>query len=234
MTRLASALAAQGCEVWVLDLPGFGLSDKPRRTLDVPNLAGCLAGWLRAIQAGSPVVIGNSFGTQVVAALAAQQPEMISRLVLVAPTIDTHWRNRVPPWILRTPRASPPESVSPIRSSLRRAVTEVLIPPTQPIHLTPPLRHLILTEYAAAGPIRALSTYRHALADSIEDRLPSITRPLLVARGDRDGLVSRAWAMKLADLAVDGSYVEIPGVTHDAVYEDAEAIVKVASRFIMA
>src|SRR5687768_13321911 len=33
--------------VFAPDLPGYGLSDKPERVLDVPELADVLAGWMR-------------------------------------------------------------------------------------------------------------------------------------------------------------------------------------------
>jgi pimeloyl-ACP methyl ester carboxylesterase len=56
MTPIAIELAAT-CKVYAPDLPGFGLSAKPSRILDVPALADALAAWMRALRPlarGSP------------------------------------------------------------------------------------------------------------------------------------------------------------------------------------
>lgn len=223
MFPLADRLARRGCQVWVPDLPGFGLSDKPWRALDVPSLADQLAHWLRAAGVGPSVVLGNSFGTQVAAALAARHPETTRRLVLLAPTIDVRWRHKVPDLMRRALRSSPPVQPRVIRSSWRRILSERLVTHPRPDD-HPSLRRLILTEYAAAGPFRAVSTYRHAIDDAIEDRLPAMAVPVLVARGELDNLVSREWAESLSRRPAEGSYVEIPGVTHDGAYQEPEEV----------
>src|SRR5206468_9104904 len=45
-----------------------------------------------------------------------------------------------------------------------------------------------------------LATARSALADRIEERLPLITQPVLVVRGERDGFVGQTWAEAAAAL----------------------------------
>lgn len=60
--------------VYAPDLPGFGLSEKPRRVLTVPEHAAWLAEWMDVIGLPRAVLIGNSFGCQVIAHLAADHP----------------------------------------------------------------------------------------------------------------------------------------------------------------
>ncbi len=55
------------------DLPGFGRSAKPRRTLTVPELARALLAWLDAAGLERPLLLGNSLGCQVVVDLAARE-----------------------------------------------------------------------------------------------------------------------------------------------------------------
>jgi pimeloyl-ACP methyl ester carboxylesterase len=52
-------------DVFAVDLPGFGLSDKPARTPDVAGLADTLAAWILAAGLDRPALLANSFGYQV-------------------------------------------------------------------------------------------------------------------------------------------------------------------------
>ena len=70
------------------DLPGFGESTKPRHVLTLPELADCLYSWMRARGIERAMLIGNSFGCQILAELALRHPEMVDRLVtLVAKSL---------------------------------------------------------------------------------------------------------------------------------------------------
>ncbi|MBO0775479.1 MAG: alpha/beta fold hydrolase, partial [Actinobacteria bacterium] len=83
MVPLARALAARGMRVWILDPPGFGYSDKPPRSLSIREQAALAAEWLAAIGCRPARLLGNSFGCQVAAAVAARHPGAVGRLVLL-------------------------------------------------------------------------------------------------------------------------------------------------------
>src|SRR4051812_16308430 len=51
------------------DLPGFGLSDAPRATLDTAGLAGALEAWLAARGIEHATFVGNSYGCEIIARL---------------------------------------------------------------------------------------------------------------------------------------------------------------------
>jgi pimeloyl-ACP methyl ester carboxylesterase len=228
---LARALQARGMAVHVPDLPGFGRSDKPPRALDVAGLAESLAAWVDASGLGGCTLLGNSFGTQVAAAAAAGSPAVAARLVLLAPTIDPRLRGA---WASRLPAGHPgggPRGAG--SSAVRRAWRDLLVPPPSPAE-QPTLGSLIRHEYLAAGPARALSTWRHALRDDIADRIPRIAVPLLVLRGGEDGLVSAGWARRLAEAAPDGRYGEIPGIDHDGQFNAPDPVAEQVSAFLAA
>ena len=79
------------------DLPGFGLSGHPAQVLDVPGLADALAAWMRAARIARAALLGNSFGCQIIADLAARYPELVERVVLQGPTIPPDLRDIMPP-----------------------------------------------------------------------------------------------------------------------------------------
>ena len=70
---------ARDFRVYLPDLPGFGLSEKPAYALNVSELADALAAWLRVVGLGPVTLLGNSFGCQVLAELAARYPEVVLR-----------------------------------------------------------------------------------------------------------------------------------------------------------
>jgi 2-hydroxy-6-oxonona-2,4-dienedioate hydrolase len=79
--------------VYVPDLPGFGDSDKPLRVFDVSELADWLAGWIVAAGLDRAALLGNSFGCQIIADLAARHPERVERAVLQGPTTPPEERS---------------------------------------------------------------------------------------------------------------------------------------------
>jgi 2-hydroxy-6-oxonona-2,4-dienedioate hydrolase len=65
------------------DLPGFGLSDKPRDILDTIGHADALGAYLDAAGLATVAVVGHSNGSHVAAHLAARQPTRVGALVLI-------------------------------------------------------------------------------------------------------------------------------------------------------
>jgi len=186
MVPLAGILAA-GRPVYAPDIPGFGRSARPRRTLDVPGQADFLASWMAAAGLERAAFLGHSLGSQGVADLAFRRPELVERLVLAAPTIDDAGRT-VPGQVLRL----------------------LLDVPREPFSLIP----VVLADYLRAGPVRIFRTLRHALADRVEEKLPAIGMPALVMRGERDPVVSGPWAEKVRHRLPRGRLAVIPRAGH--------------------
>ncbi|MGA4450308.1 alpha/beta fold hydrolase [Ectopseudomonas chengduensis] len=86
MEPLARALADNGYRVLAPDLPGYGESatGTPRRVLSVEQLADVLDLWLSACAIDKATFIGNSYGCQILTALAVRHPQRVERLVLMA------------------------------------------------------------------------------------------------------------------------------------------------------
>ena len=187
------------------DLPGFGLSGKPRQVLSIPELADALAAWMEAVGLRSAALVANSLGCQVVVDLALRRPEMVEALVLSGPTMDPEARRplaQVGRWL---------RDWSGERPSLG-------------------LAHL--RDFALAGPRRALGTFRHALADRIEDKLPGVRAPTLVVRGEWDPIAPQGWAERAAGLLPRGRLLVIPGGPHCVNYSTPRAFARVVRTFL--
>jgi pimeloyl-ACP methyl ester carboxylesterase len=168
MAWLASEYPVHG-----LDLPGFGRSGAPGRRLSLAGLADALGAWLDARDIGPAVLVGNSFGCQVIMECVTREPARASGLVLNAPTMDPAHRTA--------------------RGQILRVIADI---PREPLSLA---MH-VARDYLRAGPLRLLSTLRIALADRIEEKLPRLAMPVLVVCGARDPVVTVPWAEQVTQL----------------------------------
>ena len=179
------------------DLPGFGDSAKPETVLNVPGLADALAAWLRGFGLTRTALLGNSFGCQISADLAARYPELVERAVLLVPRHRQHersWFRQFVRWRQNQPYN--PDSLSPITWA----------------------------DYRECGYWRLIRTFQYQLQDSIETKLPRILAPVLVVRGQHDPICGPSWAAEVGRLLPDGRHVEIPSVAHALVYTAPEPL----------
>jgi pimeloyl-ACP methyl ester carboxylesterase len=186
-----AAILGRDFRVLAPDLPGFGESDKPRHILNVDELADALAAWLDASAIPRAAFIGNSFGCQVLAALALRHPAIVDRLVLQGPTVDPKARHLV--------------------VQFWRDIVNGRREPR-------PMGPLARIDYAKAGLRRALATARILIRDRIEARLPKIEAPTLVLHGSRDPVSPLGWAEEAARLLPRGRLVVVDGGTHTLNY----------------
>lgn len=88
--RLAIDLAAKGCRVILLDLPGHGLSEKPRRAschrMDI--YARHVVALLDHLAIDRAVIGGVSLGAGVALMVAAQSPERVQGLIIEMPVLE--------------------------------------------------------------------------------------------------------------------------------------------------
>jgi pimeloyl-ACP methyl ester carboxylesterase len=191
-------------QVFAIDLPGFGRSDKPSHTLSIAELADALAAWLRAEGLERPILLGNSVGCQVVVDFAARYPEHLSCLILAGPTMDpearTAWQQ-----IVRWLRNARSERLSQVPLSVR--------------------------DYWQCGIRRLIGTFRCALDDHIEEKLPRVRVPTLVVRGSQDTIVPQRWTEEAVRLLPQGRLVVIPGAGHTVNYNSPVELARVVRTF---
>jgi pimeloyl-ACP methyl ester carboxylesterase len=186
-------------------LPGWRGSQRPRRALGVRELARALEDWMRSEQLPPCVVLGNSFGCQVIAELAVFAPELVRALVLTGPTVEPAART----W---------PRMVGRLVADTAR----------EPLGLA----RIIAVDYGLFGVRRSITTGRIAMRHRLEDVLPLIGVPTLVVRGGRDALLSRAWAERCAALIPGSRLADIDGVGHAVNYNAPERLAALVDDFV--
>ena len=178
---------AETLPVFVPDLPGTGRSSSPRRPWDIAASAAGLARWMDVHELTGSVLVANSLGCQVVTVLAEARPDLVARLVLVAPTMDPTassvveqvWRG-----LLDIPRESP-------------ALWSIWIP-----------------DLLRTGPWSGLRSLHLALRDDFSARLLRIAQPALVVGGEDDPISPSAWVEDVARRLPHGRAIVIPNAPH--------------------
>jgi pimeloyl-ACP methyl ester carboxylesterase len=82
--HVAPPLVAAGYRVCGLDLPGFGLSGKPRREYSIRWLGGAVTALLDHLGIARATLAGHSLGGLVVADAALHEPSRVERLALIS------------------------------------------------------------------------------------------------------------------------------------------------------
>ena len=197
---------ARDYRVLAPDLPGFGQSSKPAHALPLPALADLLAGWMSQLNIDRAVLVGNSFGCQVIAEFGLRYPHRLGRAVLQGPTMDRYARTAVREFArfaLDLPREQAPEYF------------------------------LNAFDYWRTGLHRGWETFQIALRDRIEDKLPNLGMPVLVVRGHRDPIVSQRWVRELTATLPNGRLVITRGA-HTPNFSEPDAFASVVGSFARA
>jgi pimeloyl-ACP methyl ester carboxylesterase len=205
---LAAELAHTG-RVFLVDLPGYGAAPDPRRDVSIVDHANALAGVVAEIAdrwpaAGPPVLVGHSMGSNVIAVLAAEHPEVAEKIVLMAPVLQ------------------------PGRRSFWRASGHLM----QDAFREPPsVFGIAFTDYLLrCGLPYLLKQTRHLLADTPEERMSQLKADVLVICGDRDVIVSLDWGRELAGLSDSLRYLTVRG-PHVVMHTDPVRIARHLVRF---
>jgi 2-hydroxy-6-oxonona-2,4-dienedioate hydrolase len=204
MLPLAQRLAAC-CRVYVPDLPGFGKSAGPSRSLAIPELTDALAAWVGALRLPAAAFLANSVGCQVTVDLATRYPELIDRAILIGPTVD--------------PRG---------RTFLRQVGRALLDLPRESLSLWP----ILFRDYLAAGPVRTLMTLRHALKDRVECKLRRVQVPTLVMRGSGDTIVPQRWSREMCRRLPQAELVVVPNAAHAAHFSEPDVVARAVLVFL--
>lgn len=194
MLPLAKSLS-ETSDVWILEVKRAATAHS-RGCLHVREAGSLVIEWMAKQGMASAVLGGHSFGAQVVAAAAIQDPSRVQALVLIAPTVDPAARTIVAQaWRL-------------LRDSVREPFSAVWLATADY------LKH----------PANVFRMARAAVEDDIQSRLPAVRCPTRVLCGSRDPVVPGNWARTVAALLPQGELVTINGAAHALPYSHWQEI----------
>jgi pimeloyl-ACP methyl ester carboxylesterase len=201
---MPTAAALTGGPVHVPDLPGFGLSGKPRQVLDVEQHSAVVAAWMDTEGITGARVLGNSFGCQIAVELAVRRPDLVSALVLVGPTVDP---------------AAPTAT-----GQARRWLADLAWEDARQARI-------IAADVRDARPRRILTTLRLSVRHRIDHRLPLVQAPVLFLRGEHDPIAPPRWLRQAARLTPYAATDVVPAAGHNAITTAGTVVARQAMAF---
>lgn len=68
--------------LWLIDLPGFGRSENPKKDFTVEDYADLIADFIKQEKLQKPDLLGHSVGGRIAIVLSAKYPEILGKLIL--------------------------------------------------------------------------------------------------------------------------------------------------------
>ena len=186
--RRLHGLLAVSADTYPIDLPGFGATPRPERTLTVAENATYILGALEQLGVLEFVLVGHSMGAQFAIEAALQQPGRVSELVLMGPVVDSERRTVA-------------------QQALSLGLDSLFFE-------SPSSNALVFSDYLRCGPLWYLKTLRVMMGYPTEQKIAGVSAPVLVLRGAKDPVASADWCRVLADLAGQGDLLEVEGSGH--------------------
>ena len=213
-----------------VDLPGCGLSYKPRTRNTIAGYADTLLEWLDERGMRRVTLVGHSAGGQVVAQVALRAPERVERLVLIGAAgmrrypPFTPWlaQKLLQPWILaRTlDRLAMPmlDRVFVARNAYTRKFVKDQL--DRPIH--PTIDEMAKVFHDLASDL---------VAPTILENAHRFTMPVLVVWGEKDRLIPQESAGEVAAKLPRVIMKVIPGCGHLPMIECPDEVVRTLDDF---
>jgi pimeloyl-ACP methyl ester carboxylesterase len=192
--RNVPALVAQ-YRTYLVDLPRFGAMHGRGRFV-LAEAAAWLLEWMRRIGLDRAHVIGHSMGGLIAIRLAAQRPDAICRLVLVAPA-------GVP-----SARSVAGHALPMLRAGL---------------HSKPGFFPLLAYDAIRAGPRTLWRAAREIVSEDVREDLAAIQAPTLVVMGQNDPLVPPTAGQVMRDTIADARLLVLKGAGHVVMFDQPEA-----------
>lgn len=198
---------AEEYRTYVPDLPGYGRSGNPSRTLGISGLSDAVAAFMDAMDLERATLVGNSLGSAVTAEFAASHPDRLDRAVLVSPAGGLHNR--------------------PLSRAMRQMLADGFREP-------PRLVAVAVPDYIRFGLIDSLRLFDAMTNFPVLERLLALDVPALGVLGARDPLMPPTSRVReiVDQMGAHITVVRLRGVAHAANYSHPALVSHVIRRFM--
>ena len=192
--------------ITILDLPGFGESDEPKRTWKIDDYELLLEEFVEKVKIKKPIIIGHSFGGRLAIRYSARNP--IEKLVLFgSPCIRIQENLPLKVKILKGLKKLP--GMNSFGEYMKKYIGS--------------------RDYKAASPVM-----RQTLVEVVNEDLSKYAReieePALLIWGNNDIEAPLNEAKELEKIMVDAALIVLPG-THYAYLENLNQVINILNNF---
>ncbi len=208
---IARSMEDSGYRLIFIDLPGFGVSETPKKPYMLHDYAETVRLFAEKLDIKIHAVIGHSAGARIAVKLAVENPNFMDKLVLVASG------------------GSRPNFME-IKACLAKIAKPFFTP-----HFMAPLRKKL---YAAMGAEDYLATpdlqktFVNIINENLDPLLPHIKTDTLIIWGDKDVTAPLTYGKHITKLIPNARLEVIEGTGHYCFSEQPEKFTGILSRFI--
>lgn len=201
------AFAAAGFRNIVLDLPGFGRSDKPADAqYNLDFFVSRLTAFLEVIGVSRCTLLGNSLGGAIALGQALARPELVERLILMAPggveERETYFRMKGIRRMVDT-YAAGPMGVDQMRHVMALQLYDASL-----------LDDALLAERAAVAATQPANLFSTMMVPDMTERLHELQCPILGFWGINDNFNPASGAMKILEHAPQARFIMLNRCGH--------------------
>jgi pimeloyl-ACP methyl ester carboxylesterase len=190
---------------YVPDLPGYGRSHKPKRTLTISELADTLKDFLDVVGVEKANLLGNSMGCLISIEFAHKYPERIERAVLVSPAGGPH------------------------NQPLARGLPQLAL---DGLRESPRMFAVAVPDYLRFGAFNTLRLFRAMSQYSTVEEFARLRIPILIVVGVRDPLVSKERMKTAREMRPNTTLVFHDGAAHAVNYSHPEELASIVHAYL--
>lgn len=191
----------------VIDFPGFGKSEEPKKVMNVTDYANLVKKLLDKLKIKKPILIGHSFGGRVSVKYASMYD--VNKVILLSPALRGHDRKGLKTKILKSLKKVP--GINKLEGWAKN--------------------HIGSRDYKAASPIM-----KKVLVETVNEDLSSdakkIKVPVILIYGDMDSEVPEEDTKEYERLIDDCGLILYEGATHFAYLERLNQTINIIGNFI--
>ena len=238
--RTTLDVLARSADVLAVDLPGYGLSAKPRTRYDLDFFVRALHGFLDATSLGQVSLVGHSLGGAIAVAYALTHPARVDRLALVSALVPGF--DYRPSWLYRMATVRGLGELGALcagRTLYRAAIARCFHAPA-----AREVDALVDWSYAARTAWEAKAAYLATLRDVRGDFAiraadyrrvaATLTLPVLLVHGRQDRVVNAAHCANVAKGLPRASVRWVEACGHFPQIEHAETVNRWLEDFLVA
>ena len=216
---------AAGFRNLVVDLPGFGRSDKPEDVnYDLAFFVSAMSGFLKAVGVKRATLLGNSLGGAIALGLALAEPERVEKLILRAPggveERETYFK------MIGIQRMVELYNAGPLGiEQMRRIMSLQLFDSSQ-------LDDNLLAERVAVAVYQPRNLFTTMMVPNMTERLEELQAPILGFWGTDDNFNPASGALKVLNHAPNARFIMLNRCGHWVQVEHRELFNKACLEFL--
>lgn len=208
----------------LLDLPGFGKSDKPKIEYSLEFYTKQVLEFLKLLDYDKGILIGHSLGGMIALSIAVQNPKLVKKVILISTSvtfsqsIKNKW-NLI--WLNIAFRLA-------YKKVLRNIIKQIISTEKEEGEFKKHFKNALKIPKSVV-----LSTFKNMTSKfKINKKLSQIYQPTLIIYGSKDKIISKSKIINLEELISNSTVAIIEDSPHRVMVEDHKKVNKIIDEFI--